>query len=261
MRRPRPSSAKFVVYFDLLTLCAESGCPVCRVLENTSRKALDAILYEQVNDPESRASLVASGGFCNWHTWMLADMQGSRLGTAIIGQHLLFEALRLLPDGSMRRRTWRDVFYAKSPATEFSAWRRGRKRCPVCRRVQRAERNCIRIMMDYFDEPEFAAAFARSGGLCVPHLCRALDAASEHRNRPALVEAHRERWTALRAELEEFIRKHDYRFASEAMGMEGDSWRRALEALVGRRGVIVTEHRASAEEFGQTTDSEPEKNV
>ena len=46
----------------------------------------------------------------------------------------------------------------------------------------------------------------------------------------------RERYAVLRAELDEFIRKNDYRFQSEGMGAEGDSWKRAVGLMTGRPG-------------------------
>lgn len=244
MRRPRRSSAKFVMYFDLLIAFAERGCPVCRLLEQSSRKTLDALLYEQVNDPESRQTLVASRGFCNWHTWMMREMQVSRLGVALIGHHLLVEAIRAVGNrAAPAEPNWRQLFRQGTPqgAEGLSAWWRAGKGCPVCARLQRSERDSLRVLLDYFDEEEFAGQFARSGGLCIPHLCRALDGAPEHRSLPALIAAHCARWTALQAELDEFIRKHDYRFASEPMGAEGDSWSRTLEVLAGRPGLFGTE--------------------
>ena len=52
--------------------------------------------------------------------------------------------------------------------------------------------------------------------------------------------------TALAAELEEFARKNDYRFATEAVGEEGSSWRRVLDVFVGRPGVFGPERAGEA---------------
>ena len=42
-----------------------------------------------------------------------------------------------------------------------------------------------------------------------------------------------QRWLG---ELDEFIRKNDYRFMSEGFGSEGDAWIRAIERLSGADG-------------------------
>jgi hypothetical protein len=40
-------------------------------------------------------------------------------------------------------------------------------------------------------------------------------------------------WRRLEAELDEFIRKHDYRFQGEILDAERDVWRRALRLSSG----------------------------
>ncbi len=77
------------------------------------------------------------------------------------------------------------------------------------------------------------AALIRGGGLCLPHLRLALQASGPAAGYQALLAAQREAWSALMAELDEFIRKNDYRFQHEPMGDERDSWLRALDALLG----------------------------
>jgi hypothetical protein len=92
-------------------------------------------------------------------------------------------------------------------------------------------------------ESDFAEAFARSTGLCLPHLYGALAIGHDHPNLPILLVAHEQRWQGLMGDLEEFVRKFDYRYANEAMGDEKKSWRRALETFVGRAGVFGPERR------------------
>jgi hypothetical protein len=49
-----------------------------------------------------------------------------------------------------------------------------------------------------------------------------------------LVAAQRAIWSRLNDELEEFLRKNDYRFQKEPFGAERDSWQRAISALSGQ---------------------------
>ncbi|MBN1920116.1 MAG: hypothetical protein JW892_02630, partial [Anaerolineae bacterium] len=80
---------------------------------------------------------------------------------------------------------------------------------------------------------EVCAALIQGGGLCLPHLRLTLQASGPAAGYRALLTAQREAWSALMAELDEFIRKNDYRFQHEPMGDERDAWLRALDALVG----------------------------
>ncbi len=115
-RRPRHTSTKFVTYFQLLDGFKEPGCPVCSLLTHGAEKALDGLMYEQVNDPMTRDRLVASQGFCNWHAWILPRIGNSATGVAIIYKHLLEVALNVLdaarhdsdpaPHGNGGRRPW-----------------------------------------------------------------------------------------------------------------------------------------------------------
>ena len=91
MAEPPP---KFIGFFRLIDACKSEGCPVCRCLEADTRHCLDTLLYERVNDPETRARLHASWGFCNWHGWMLRETPDSAFGSAILGEDLLRVLMR-----------------------------------------------------------------------------------------------------------------------------------------------------------------------
>ena len=243
-------SAKFLVYFQLLDAFAEPGCPVCRRLEQGALKALDALLYEQVNDPLTRRRLVRSHGLCNWHAWLLPRVQSSALGVAVIYHHLLKEALKQLQatmreirPRTRRKGLWNRVTGADAGPLAMLEWRRKRTRCPLCSFAGRSERGDLRTILDHMGEPDFAEAFARSTGLCLPHLYGALAIGGDHANLPILLAAHEQRWQGLMGDLAEFTRKFDYRYAHEAMGDEKKSWHRALETFVGRAGIFGPERR------------------
>jgi len=92
-------------------------------------------------------------------------------------------------------------------------------------------------MLDALNAERLRTAFQVSAGLCLPHLRRAFQLARDEATFETLVTLTRDRLTALRAELDEFIRKNDYRFRDEGFGPEGDSWRRAIAQIVGREGL------------------------
>ncbi|MBI3763863.1 MAG: hypothetical protein HY260_18620, partial [Chloroflexi bacterium] len=74
-------------------------------------------------------------------------------------------------------------------------------------------------------------------GLCLAHLRRALELTRSESAFETLVTLERERLTAFLAELDEFLRKNDYRFRDEGFGPEGNSWRRAIAWIVGQEGM------------------------
>jgi hypothetical protein len=103
---------------------------------------------------------------------------------------------------------------------------------------RRSERDTLNTILDFIAELEFSEAFGRSAGLCLPHLTRALEVGKDRPDVVPLLSAHRARWEDLRWELDESVRKFDYRYADEAKGREGNSWSRALELFAGRAGVF-----------------------
>ncbi len=242
-RRPgRPS--KFVGYFQLLEACGKSGCPVCTVLEDGALRALNELIGEEVNDPEMRARLVASGGLCNWHTWLLARIEHPALGTAILYRSVLEAARTWLGEcdrtvrGQSPGRKLSSRLAARLGLARSASLPRAKTRCPLCVSAVRGERRALRTVLDFLDHPEFRDAFSHSEGLCLPHMDAAVWLGKSHPNFPRLSAWHNARWGELVGELDEFIRKFDYRFAREAWGHERSSWQRAMAVVAGRTGVF-----------------------
>lgn len=252
-RRSKRPPTKFVTYFHLLDAFKEGGCPACSLLVRGAQRALDSLMYEQVNDPITRDRLVESHGFCNWHAWMLPQIAHSGLGTAIIYQHLLQVAREVLEearqDAAAGRRApgLRDrLFGTHGAPSSFPEWRRKKTPCFLCGLSHQSERDALTVILDYIGEPEFAEAFARSAGLCLPHLGLAADLGQTHPHLLALLNAHGDLWRDLQWELGEWTRKADYRYVDEAKGREGTSWIRALSLFVGQPGLFGPERERVA---------------
>ena len=95
----------------------------------------------------------------------------------------------------------------------------------------------LETFVDHLTEPDFADAYARSAGLCLPHLRQALGFMKNPHTFEVLRKMEAERLHQLERELTEFIRKHDYRFADESYGEERDAWLRSLEKISGKKGI------------------------
>ncbi len=245
---------KSSVYFGLLDACEKDGCPVCRIMEEASASYLDTLFYEQVTDVGVRRKLRQARGLCNWHSGRVRHLPTAALGVAIIAQDLLEEEIARLA-GLQRRPYWRRVatgVIARLSAPTLSAYLRGRRQrhsCPACQAVGEHERHALETILNFLDEEVFAQRFHGTAfGVCLPHLVRVAECHPSHPGLVTLIAVQRGKYAGLIAELEEFCRKHDYRFSHEAWGLESDAWQRAIEVLAGKAGLFGNDlqHQAVA---------------
>jgi hypothetical protein len=234
---------KSSVYFALLEALGKSGCPVCRIMDEASASYLDTLFYEQVTDVGVRRKLRQSRGLCNWHGWRASNMPTAGLGVAIIAQDLLEEECTRLAE-LRRRPLWHRLGHhvqAQLSRQSLLAYLRGWSRrsiCPACQAVSEHEKHALETMLNFFDEEVFGRRFESSFGICLPHLGRAVDCHPSHPGLVTLIEVQRDKYAGLVAQLQDFARKHDYRFSREIWGMESDAWQRAIEVLAGKAGVF-----------------------
>lgn len=224
--------AASINYHNVMQACNELGCPLCRLAENSVDAYLRALMYELVTDPEARDQIRDTLGFCNPHAHRLLTFTGSALGIGIIYRDVVntvieqLEAVRFLPPHGppfRRAAAGEAALQALSP----------RKPCAVCDQQEKMELLALRAMVDGLGDEQLQAALRASAGLCLPHLRRALGAVRSPAAFDTLVAISRDRYAALRSELDEYIRKNDYRFQHEGMGAEGNSWQRAVHAMAG----------------------------
>jgi hypothetical protein len=241
---PPKQPTKFIAYFELRDACAEEGCPVCTLLVRFSLRTMDHFMYERVTDPGCREELLASRGFCNWHAWMLPKIHHSASGTAVIHEHLLKEALEAI-EGLRRSHTvqprWRRILswvagIDRGPPAAMSE--KKKSPCPACTGARTSDEIYLRTCLEFITDFEFRQSLERSSGLCLPHLYLALSIEPNDPNLPELLRLQAAKIEAVRVELLEFVRKHDYRFREEPVGAEGSAWLRSIELLAGKPGVF-----------------------
>jgi len=88
-------------------------------------------------------------------------------------------------------------------------------------------------LLDHLEAAEFHEALARSEGLCLLHFELACIQSSQSARQQ--LQALQQSWVErLLAELEEFLRKHDYRFLDEPRGAEMRAWRWACDMLASK---------------------------
>lgn len=190
---------------------------------------LRTFLAEYVNDPAAREMLRRAQGFCSVHTGGL-----SNIGEALAISILYADLARLT------RERWQQT----SQPSHTSFLRRLRAGshltqppdapCPACIQQQEADRRYVRALAAGLNHPTAQTtvwnALETDAGLCVPHVAQIVTA-SDSPVAARVLQLESAKLAALQAELEEIVRKNDYRFRGEAWGEERNAWKRALDKL------------------------------
>lgn len=215
---------------ELREAMAGWGCPLCKIAARTERVYLDSLNYERILDLNTRDALKAARGLCPSHSRAWRALQGSALGIAIVYRVAVLDLLRATEPEAQQ-----GGFLRREPGPgQIAEALEPTGPCPACALVEETvQRFADLLMKDLYGDADLQAGLTTCGGLCLPHLRFALARPRAGRSYKALLAVQREAWTALMAELDEFIRKNDYRFRHEPMGEERDAWLRALDVIVG----------------------------
>ena len=244
---------KTTSYYDLRDALALPGCPVCRLTADAVRRHLDGLLWECVNDAGVRRDIRLARGFCQQHAWLLVE-KGSTLGAVIIVRDVMKTVARTLdaarfqpPPMSVLRRA-QEAFFQRpaTPANEHLVASLGpQARCPVCVQAERTESALITTIVDCLkDDDGVLDALRASDGLCLHHLRLTLTRVHDDAAFRALVAVHTAIWEKLVGQLDEIVRKEDYRFRNEPRGEETGASLRAIAVIAGPRIEVPPPPRA-----------------
>ena len=243
------------VYKDLLVACKLPGCPICHLVEQSTRRYMSNLFYEHVNDGGLRARLRKSLGFCHEHAWLaLEPGMGDALGVAIIYHDVLKNLLKNLPkaDANVTRKGYLTSMLErirKRSEDKLSKVLRAfvkKVSCPACEQLKDSTDLYLSELVGALQKDEMSDALKDSSGLCIPHLRQAFEFIRDEKTCAILLSISRDKISALDHELMEIIRKKDYRFQAEGFGDEKDAWRRVVGLVVGeRRGIegnVIEKH-------------------
>lgn len=173
---------------------------------------------EFVNDPRCRETLRKARGFCSGHAALLAEL-GDALAVAILYGDLADQTRMRWMAGVGRPR------FGK-PRLNGST----RVPCPACGYAEEAERRYTRALADNLGVEAVWQALVADDGLCVAHAEQTM-ALAKPEHAASFRDLQAGKLAVLQAELEEIVRKNDYRFRGEPWGAEKDAWLRALRKI------------------------------
>jgi hypothetical protein len=228
-----------VLYYELLDAMQAGGCPLCRLARKASDSYLNALIYEGVVDVQVREKLRDARGPCYRHAWRIARRRGSVLGVSIIYRDVVnteIKALEAHAAAPTRRFARSEPDLARQLAATTD--------CPACELEAGAAQRYAKTLLKHLKGEGIDAAYVAAGGLCLPHFRLVLQHAGPEPAR-TLAAWQAAAWRQLRDELDELVRKHDYRFRSEPVSdEEADSWERAVAMMVGDEEKQTSEERS-----------------
>jgi hypothetical protein len=232
-------------YFKLIETFSLSGCAICTLLLKDVDRLLDSLLYERVTESNSHQSFRAARGLCNEHAWQLLNYRGGSLGTAILYRATVDEVLKIIertpqPDPSnprMRRNL--STVNAETLSDRLAPTRD----CMACSLMSETERDYVEVFSKYIVESQMQSAYQNSDGLCLPHFRLAVKQKYTPDVLRIVITIQQGIWERLHAELTEFTDKNLHERMHEAVGREGDSWKRAIGQMAGAKGVFSVQRR------------------
>ena len=209
------------------------GCPLCRLSAKAEQAYIKSLNYERVLDLKTRDGLKISRGLCEQHSREWEELQGSALGIAIVYRVTVLDLLRDTDHSKIKAQ---GLFKRQSNSADLAEHLDAHGPCLACDIGEGTVNRFTGLLLQDLEDPELQKLLLASGGLCLPHFRSALTHKMHAKKSATLISLHRQAWQKIMGELEEFIRKNDYRFQDEKMtAEEGTSWTRVLDVIVGMK--------------------------
>lgn len=221
---------------DILKLLARRGCPICSGCHDELERYWFWFFNESYGEASVAAQYIASYGFCPEHTRAIAR-RGAVWPISVIYDWTLRNTLPALRQARQALGEGE-----RSDGIRFRAFKRQlaavqpKGRCIICQMVdETATRLVDDLLLVLTHDAETQHRFRAGDGLCMPHFFLALQCAQPDRlvGLRLVFDVQLAQLETLYAELEEYFRKSDYRFANEPRGTEQTAWLRAVQRFAG----------------------------
>ena len=216
-------------------------CPICLICEEDLRHFYRWYFIEYYNDATWIGTTMESGGFCKKHSQDLIDM-GKEHEMSVVYDYLVNVTItrleRVLKDigiyeyENRLRKIIKKIIDTEN-RQEFIIRLRHTEICPICKSISNSEDKWIQYLITDLDDEEIKGLYLNSKGLCMNHFRQALKFASPE-TAEVLIQKQADILRKLKSDLEEYMRKTDYRYAHEPKSDEQTAWIRAIRFFAGK---------------------------
>ncbi len=205
-------------------------CPICAAQSQALFDFFAQWQYTLSQDAAARRAFAAARGFCPVHTWQFAQIaspKGISEGYAPLIDAATDELRAALEQS---REQVVEHVAALLPKVET---------CAACRVLRESEQEHIRQLLVQLAAADKQKMYARTPGLCLPHLRAALTLAAAEPAAEFLLHEQWQRLEEISEDMQSYTLKRDALRRGLSNDQEENAWRRALVQLVGERNTRV----------------------
>lgn len=215
------------------------SCVVCHLLQARAFDLVSRWQYVLSTDLADQTEFLAGQTWCNAHAWFFKEMMAPRDLARLHRQlqaDLQSRVADMLRGGSIRA--------GGVGAAQILRALVGDRRCPLCDDRAALEGMVLEALARGLTSGALRAAFARSGGCCLPHVAALLRAITDRETATHVLEAVAAQSAALTRELDTYVVEAESR--RRRYGSAADAPVRAMISWAGLRAMISTEPQADA---------------
>ena len=223
----------------------QDECPFCHLERKAEQSAIRFVAGPGASymEPDVREA-TDRAGFCRNHMHKLYTY-GNHLGSALMMQtHMTGLLLQLQTEiDNFEEPPRKSLMGKKKPGPEDPMWQKLRRRVDSCYICDKVHYNMDRYMATFFmllKEQEFRTKVENSKGFCLRHFGELLTSAEEYLPNgqyewfyPTVFRLMQENMMRVKADLDWFVDKHDYRNTSAPWKNSKDAVARSMQKLEG----------------------------
>lgn len=202
-----------------------TGCPVCQHLSDLSFNFFRQWQYTLEKDAAAQQEFVASGGYCQLHTWQFINLlspYAASLAYSALTQNIVLQLQQRL---------------AKQENT-LAGLAMDKEHCPICQMLRQAEQDYLVDLAKQLSTAAGQQRYLQSQGICLHHLQQLLQLV-DVQLRPQLLE-HAAAYLAQTVEdMQSFALKHEAIAHKRENIEEKDAYYRAAVHLVGSAKICL----------------------
>ncbi|MGC8544406.1 MAG: hypothetical protein ACP5NR_00475 [Athalassotoga sp.] len=182
------------------------GCPICELTSESVDDNIDALFYENVNDPSERKKFSSGPGFCPKHLKMVEDHLRAHPELGILGVSVLYGTIS---DEIMHALDGESIKFGEN--------------CQMCAIEKDSEKRYLDLFAQYISNEERLKRYENSISMvCLKHT----NELTKSEINPNFKRVQISKMEKVINSLKEFVRKSDYRYSKESVFlMEGEAWR------------------------------------